>query len=58
MGLHGFYLLRDDEEQALALPAGDYDVPLLVNAKQYYPNASLNYDTHGNTGLWGDIIEV
>ena len=58
MGLHGFYLLSDDEEQALDLPDGDYDVPLVISAKQYAANGSLVYNTNNNTGLWGDIIEV
>jgi bilirubin oxidase len=58
MGLNGFYLLSDDEEQALDLPYGDHDIPLAVSAKQYAANGSLVYNTHNNTGLWGDVIEV
>jgi spore coat protein A, manganese oxidase len=29
-GLSGFYLLRGDEERAMELPSGDYEVPLLL----------------------------
>lgn len=29
-GLSGFYLLRDDEERSMSLPAGDYEVPLIL----------------------------
>jgi spore coat protein A len=30
MGLSGFYLLFDEEEESLHLPEGPYDVPLLI----------------------------
>ncbi|CAO2651913.1 Nn.00g001960.m01.CDS01 [Neocucurbitaria sp. VM-36] len=58
MGLEGFYLLRDDEEQALGLPAGIYDIPLSLSDKQYSVNGSLVYNTNFNNGLWGDVIQV
>jgi bilirubin oxidase len=58
MGLSGFYILTDDEEQALGLPAGDYDIPLTLGAKQYNSDGSLLYNTNNNTGLWGDVIHV
>ncbi|KAH7385947.1 bilirubin oxidase [Pyrenochaeta sp. MPI-SDFR-AT-0127] len=58
MGLEGFYILTDDEEQSLGLPAGDFDIPLSLCAKQYSANGSLVYDTNGHTGLWGDVIQV
>ena len=58
MGLEGFYLLTDDEEEALGLPAGDYDVPLSLSDKQYSANGSLVYNTNADNGLWGDVIQV
>ena len=58
MGQEGFYILTDDEEQALRLPTGDYDVPLSICAKQYGSNGELVYDTRGNNGLPGDVIQV
>ena len=45
-------------EQALGLPSGQYDVPLLLSAKVYNSDGTLNYDTNNNFGLWGDVIEV
>lgn len=43
-GLFGAYLVRDDDEQALNLPTGDYDVPLMLcdrlvaqDGQLYYP---------------------
>lgn len=58
LGLEGFYILTDDEEQALQLPAKQYDVPLALSAKQYSSNGTLVYDTHDNQGLPGDVIQV
>jgi bilirubin oxidase len=58
MGQEGFYLLTDDEERELKLPAGNYDIPLLISAKQYSSDGALVYDTHGDYGLLGDVIQV
>jgi bilirubin oxidase len=58
IGQEAFYLLRDPHEQSLGLPAGDYDVTLMFASKEYNKDGSLNYDTHRNAGLWGDVISV
>ncbi|KAH3913543.1 hypothetical protein HBH56_104400 [Parastagonospora nodorum] len=58
LGLEGFYFLTDDEEQALKLPTGKYDVPLALSAKQYSTNGTLVYNSNGNYGLPGDVIQV
>lgn len=58
MGQDGFYLLSDEEETVLRLLTGDYDVPLLISAKEYSSNGSLFYDTNGHNGLPGDVIQV
>jgi bilirubin oxidase len=58
LGLEGFYFLTDDEEQALNLPTGKYDVPLALSAKQYSTNGTLVYNSNGNFGLPGDVIQV
>lgn len=58
MGLNGFYLLSDEEEQALDLPKGNFDIAMVISSKQYGSNGELVYNTNGNTGLWGDIIQV
>lgn len=58
MGLDGFYLLTDDEEQALGLPTGKYDIAMSLCSKQYNKQGALVYNTNGHTGLWGDIIQM
>lgn len=33
-GLAGFFIIEDDEEQALNLPSGEYELPLMIQEKQ------------------------
>src|SRR5215470_7880026 len=35
MGLAGFYLLEDDEQQALGLPKGEFDIPLMIQSRKF-----------------------
>ncbi|WNV87335.1 multicopper oxidase family protein [Umezawaea sp. Da 62-37] len=42
-GLAGFYLLKDDQETALGLPGGDYDVPLMVRDAHFDDAGQLVY---------------
>jgi spore coat protein A len=44
-GLAGLYLLRDEAELALNLPSGDYEVPLVLQDKQFLPTGELFYPT-------------
>ncbi|KAH7380437.1 Cupredoxin [Phaeosphaeria sp. MPI-PUGE-AT-0046c] len=58
LGLEGFYLLTDDEEEALNLPMNDYDIPLSLSAKQYSSNGTLVFDATSDYGIPGDVIQV
>jgi spore coat protein A, manganese oxidase len=42
-GLQGMYLIRDEAEDALGLPKGKYEVPLLVYDRFLLPDAQLSY---------------
>jgi spore coat protein A, manganese oxidase len=42
-GLAGFYLIRDDIEDALPLPGGDRDVPLMIADRTVQADGSLFY---------------
>ncbi|OIB56097.1 Bilirubin oxidase [Natrialba sp. SSL1] len=44
-GLAGFYLLRSDEEDALELPRGEYEVPLVLQDRSFSDDGSLFYPT-------------
>jgi len=48
-GLAGFYLLRDNVEANLGLPSGKYEVPLLIQDRQFNADGSLYYPTQGVT---------
>lgn len=44
-GLAGFYILRDEEEEALNLPSGKFEIPLVIQDRSFYPNGELFYPT-------------
>jgi spore coat protein A len=58
-GLTGMYLLRDKEEQGLGLPAGEYEIPLIVQDRNVDDAGQLVYaPTHDDgiplpPGVWG-----
>jgi FtsP/CotA-like multicopper oxidase with cupredoxin domain len=43
-GLGGFFIVEDDEEQALGLPSGDRELPLIVQDKQFNSSGQLTYN--------------
>jgi FtsP/CotA-like multicopper oxidase with cupredoxin domain len=53
MGLAGFYLLRDAEEAALGLPGGEFEVPAVIQDREFSADGTLFYpptiqDAFGN----------
>jgi spore coat protein A len=70
-GLAGFYLITDDAEEALPLPSGERDIPLMLTDRAFNADGSLAYpsvdktlmQTPGVTGSYmsgvlGDVILV
>ena len=60
-GMAGFFLVGDAEEDALGLPSGAFDVPLLLQDRRYVPDGSFTYaptmmDLAG--GYLGDVVLV
>jgi spore coat protein A len=47
-GLFGMVLLRDDAEDALNLPSGKYEVPLLIYDRQFTTDGQLFYPDSGD----------
>jgi spore coat protein A len=45
-GLAGFYLLRDENEARLGLPAGQFEIPLLIQDRSFAQDGSLHIDAH------------
>ncbi|MCL6751173.1 multicopper oxidase domain-containing protein, partial [Nostoc sp. CCCryo 231-06] len=58
MGLAGMYLVQDQEELDLPLPKGEYDVPLVIQDKQFSTSGKLIFDDQGQKSQMGDIILV
>jgi spore coat protein A len=58
MGLAGFYLIRDDAEDALDLPRGVYEVPIAVQDRSFHPDGSLKYHEMWMEHFFGDFFVV
>ncbi|MGH7576659.1 MAG: multicopper oxidase family protein [Longimicrobiales bacterium] len=58
MGLTGLYLIEDEEERALGLPGGRYDVPLLIQNRALGSDGRFGYDRNRNLGATGDLVLV
>lgn len=48
-GLAGVYIIRDEVEDELALPEGNFEVPLLIQDRTFKPDGSLFFPTTGVT---------
>jgi spore coat protein A len=58
MGLAGAYLLRDDVEDALGLPANDYEIPLVIQDRALNSDGSLSYPALWQGHFFGHKILV
>lgn len=56
-GLAGFHIIRDDEDDALPLPKGDHEIPLMICDRAFNSDGSFQYPssdpTLHDTGLSG-----
>jgi len=61
-GVAGFFIVEDEEEKALNLPSGNYEIPLVIQDKKISADGKLLYDTGGMMqqmmGFFGDRIFV
>jgi spore coat protein A, manganese oxidase len=53
-GLAGFYLIRDEEEEALNLPSGQFEIPLMIQDRSFAKDGSLLYPPaqNGTHPVW------
>ncbi|TPW11038.1 MAG: hypothetical protein FD129_1765, partial [bacterium] len=58
MGLAGGYLIRDPEENALNLPSGAYEVPLVIQDRSFHPDGTLKYPATWQDHFFGDMAVV
>ncbi len=60
-GLAGLIIVSDKKEQALALPKGQYDVPIVIQDRSFDRNNQLQYSNHmmqRMQGFLGDQIMI
>jgi spore coat protein A, manganese oxidase len=53
-GLAGFYLIRDEQEEKLKLPKGEFEIPLMLQDRQFEANGDLLYPKvqNGTHPIW------
>ncbi len=61
-GLAGLFIVTDQEEEELNLPAGEFDLPLIIQDRVFDHNNQLQYLEHGMmdrmVGFFGDTILI
>jgi FtsP/CotA-like multicopper oxidase with cupredoxin domain len=57
-GMAGLMIVRDPQEQALPLPRGDYDVPLIIQDRTFDNQNQFVYTPHPFHGMLGSKILV
>ena len=62
MGLAGFFLVRDEQEDALAanhmLPAEEFEYPIALQDRRINKDGSLSYDKKFDDSFFGDVMVV
>jgi len=58
MGLAGFYIIHDADEQALDLPSGNDDIALMITDRTFGPDGQIRYPTTWQPQVNGDKILV
>ena len=58
LGLAGLYLIRDRDEEALPLPSGRYEIPLVIQDRSFNPDGSLSYPDQWMPMFMGDKVLV
>lgn len=61
-GMAGLFIVHDDEEKALGLPEGEFDVPLVIQDRRFTQDGQLSYSGAGMMdqmmGFLGDHILI
>ena len=57
-GLAGLLIVSDDDEAALGLPSGEFDLPLVIQDRLFDSQNQLDYAANPMTGFFGDQILV
>lgn len=60
-GLAGVFVVNDSEEQALSLPSGAFEIPVVIQDKRIFPDYAIDYSPQMGevmTGFMGQYITV
>jgi spore coat protein A len=57
-GIEAFYIIHDPAEDPLNLPSGSYDVPILLQDRQFNADNTLSYTIDLRAGFHGDTMVV
>ena len=57
-GLAGLLIVSDDDEAAMGLPYGEFDLPLVIQDRRFDSQNQLDYAANPMTGFFGDQILV
>jgi spore coat protein A len=57
-GMAGFYLLRDAFEDSLGLPSGEFEIPIVIQDREFNADGSLFYPPTIQNAFKGDRIVV
>ena len=58
MGLAGFYLIRDDVEDALNIPRGEFEIAMAIQDRSFNADGSLKYPEMMMDHFFGDVLLV
>ena len=58
MGMAGFYLIRDEFEDQLDLPSGEYEIALAIQDRSFNPDGTLKYTAQWMEHFFGDTMLV
>jgi FtsP/CotA-like multicopper oxidase with cupredoxin domain len=60
-GLAGAIIINDEEEAALELPSGEYEIPIVIQDRRFNADNQLIYSNHmrdSMTGFFGDTVLI
>lgn len=63
-GLFGFFLIRDEAEDALQLPGGEFEIPLVLCDRLFFADGQLHYPDSGDPAapwvpeVYGDVVLI
>jgi spore coat protein A len=58
MGMAGFYLIRDDAEDALDLPNGEFEIAMAIQDRSFNADGSLQYPEMWHDHFFGNHVLV